>query len=202
MYDSPMIVSNVPAGLEGGNVGSTLRLRDSSGAGFGKRGANTKLLFYNPIRMFHYRGESLLGVHDTVNDVTNEGKNLILDVMFNSGTQVLTASWFLGLISLASYTALAAADVMNSHSGWTEFTGYSESTRVAWGSGNASGQSTTNSVAATFSITSTGTVKGVFATSVNTKSGTTGKLWATALFAADVPVANGDSLKVTYTVSC
>jgi len=201
MYDSS-IVSNVPAGFDGG-VGSALNLRHATRPGFGKRGANSKLLFHNPIRMFQYNKDGLLlGIHDTVNDITNEGKNLILDVMFNNGTVVANNSWFLGLISLVSYTALAATDVMNSHSGWTEFTGYTQATRVAWGSGNAAAQSTTNSVAATFDINATGTVKGIFATSVNTKAGTTGKLWATALFAADVPVSNGDSLKVTYTVSC
>jgi hypothetical protein len=34
-------------------------------------------------------------------------------------------------------------------------------------------------------------VKGIFIVTNNTKGGTTGTLWSTALFSADVPVANG-----------
>lgn len=160
-----------------------------------------KLTCRNPVHMLHFRGGKLLGVYDTLNDITNEGKNLIFDVMFNNATQIANNSWFIGLISLSSFSALAAADTMASHGGWTEFTSYSQSTRVAWGSGASSGQSTTNSSPAQFDINGSGTVKGVFITSVSTKSGTTGKLWATALFGADVPVTNGDQLKITYTVS-
>lgn len=160
-----------------------------------------KLEFCNPVRMEHWRDGELIGVYDTFNDITNEGKNLIFDVMFNTATQIANNSWFIGLISLTSFSALAATDVMSSHAGWTEFTSYSQSTRVAWGSGAASSQSVTNGTAATFDVTGSGTVKGVFITSNSTKGGTTGKLWATALFSADVPVNNGDQLKVTYTVS-
>ena len=59
-----------------------------------------------------------------------------------------------------------------------------------------------------FDITSAGTVKGVFlvggVAAENTKNDHTagGTLWATALFTSgDVVVANGDQLKVTYTIS-
>lgn len=145
---------------------------------------------------------NLKGVYDLPNGITNVGKNLLLDVMFYSGSQVATADWCIGLISLAGYSALAAGDTMASHAGWTEFTGYNEANRVAWGQGAASSQSTTNASPATFNITGSGTVKGIFVTSEDTKSGTTGTLWSTALFAADVAVTNGDQLKVTYTVSC
>jgi len=162
-----------------------------------------RLQFKNPIRVEHYdKDGNLLGVYDTFNDITNEGKNLILNVMFNGTTPIANNSWFIGLISSVSYTALAATDVMNSHAGWTEFTTYSQANRVAWGSGTATTQSTTNASAAQFDITASGTVKGVFITTDNTKGGTAGSLWATALFAADVPVNNGDQIKVTYTVSC
>ncbi len=141
------------------------------------------------------------GVYDFNNDITNEGKNYILETMFHDGSQIASTSWFIGLISSSGYSALAAADVMNSHAGWTEFTGYSQSTRVVWGMGAASGQAITNASPATFDITGTGTLKGVFIASNSTKSGTSGKLWATALFSADVPVSNGDQIKITYTVS-
>lgn len=139
--------------------------------------------------------------YDFRNDITNQGKNSLFEIMFHDGTQIASSSWFIGLISNASYSALAAGDTMSSHAGWTEFTGYSQSTRVAWGPGAAASQSITNASPATFDINATGTVKGVFVVSNSTKGGTTGTLWATALFTADVPVANGDQLRVTYTVS-
>lgn len=142
-----------------------------------------------------------IGNYEFHNDITNEGKNTILEVMFHDGTQIASSSWFSGLISNSGYSALAAADVMNSHAGWTEFTSYSQSTRVVWGMGAASSQQITNSSPMTFDINGSGTVKGIFITSNSTKSGTTGKLWATGLFNADVPVTNGDQLKITYTVA-
>lgn len=141
------------------------------------------------------------GKYDFPNDITNQGKNDLFETMFHDGTPIASSSWFIGLISNSGYSALAAADTMSSHSGWTEFTGYSQSTRVAWGPGAAASQSITNASPATFDINGSGTVKGVFITSNSTKSGTSGRLWATALFAADVPVTNGDQLRVTYTVS-
>ncbi len=149
----------------------------------------------------HYRNGQKIDRYDMPNDITNEGKNTLFEVMFHDGTQIANSAWCIGLISISGYSALNATDVMSSHSGWTEFTGYSQSTRVAWGAGAAASQSITNSSPATFDITSSGTVKGIFVTSQNTKSGTTGKLWSTALFSADVPVTNGDQLRATYTVS-
>lgn len=149
----------------------------------------------------HWRGGQHLRTYTAPNDITNEGKNTLFEIMFHDGTQIASASWFIGLISNSGYSALAAGDTMASHAGWTEFTAYSQSTRVAWGPGAAASQSITNSSPATFDINSSGTVKGIFVTSNSTKSGTTGKLWATALFNADVPVSNGDQLRATYTVS-
>jgi hypothetical protein len=155
--------------------------------------------FYPQIE--HYRDGKLLDIYQLHNDITNEGKNLILDTMFHDGTQIASTSWYTALISNSGYSALAAGDTMASHGGWTEFTGYTQATRVAWGPGAAASQSITNATPATFDINATGTLKGIFVTSNSTKSGTTGKLWATGLFAADVPVSNGDQMKITYTVS-
>lgn len=135
------------------------------------------------------------------NGITNEGKDDNLDVYFSDGTQTAGSSWYIGLIDNSGYSALAATDTMASHAGWNEFTSYSEANRVAWGPGAAASQSITNASPATFNINGSGTVKGVFVVTNNTKSGSTGILWATALFSADVPVSNGDQLKVTYTVS-
>lgn len=147
---------------------------------------------------YHENGE-LFHKEDITNLVTNGGKDDILNVYFHSSTQTLT--WYIGLIDSSGYTAIAATDTMAAHAGWNEFTTYSETVRQTWGVGASSGQSVTNATPATFSISGSGTVKGIFVTTVNTKSGTTGTLWSAALFAAAVAVVNGDSLKITYTVN-
>lgn len=166
------------------------------------RGAEDKLGLRGRFQIEHLdKDGNLLGTYDFPNDITNQGKNSIFEIMFHDGTQIANSSWFIGLISNSGYSALAAADTMASHAGWTEFTGYSQATRVAWGAGAAASQSITNASPATFDVNASGTVKGVFVVSNSTKGGTTGTLWATALFSADVPVSNGDQLRVTYTVS-
>jgi len=135
------------------------------------------------------------------NGITNAGLNHVLGVGFHA--DAATIAWFLGLIDLASFTALAAGDTMGSHAGWIEITTeYSEATRPEWTEGAASSQSITNAATVNFSITGTKTVKGIFLTSDSVKGGITGTLWATALFAGgDQAVVSGDTLKVTYTVN-
>lgn len=133
------------------------------------------------------------------NGITDVGLNNILDVMF--GAVAGTATWYLGLINNAGFSALAAADTMASHAGWAEATNYSEATRVEWTEGTAAARSITNAVTVDFSINATVTINGIFVTSVNTKSGTTGILWATASFSSPVSASNGDLVKISYTVS-
>jgi hypothetical protein len=132
------------------------------------------------------------------NDVTNIGLDTLLNILFGTTTKI--ATWYMGLIDNAGYTALANADTMASHAGWAEFIGYSQATRVTWGAGAASSQQTTNATAMTFDITASGTVKGGFLTSESTISGATGTLWATALLATAQVVNNGDQIKLIYTV--
>lgn len=130
------------------------------------------------------------------NGITNEGKNSLLDIMFHAATQITT--WYIGLIDNSGWTAEAAADTLASHSGWNEFTSYTGS-RLEWTEGAAASQSITNGTAVSFPITGSGTLKGIFIASV--ASGTSGKLWSTADFASTVTVANGDTLKITYTIN-
>jgi hypothetical protein len=165
----------------------------------------------------HWRNGRRINEYHFPNAVVNQGKNQILEVNFHSGTPI--TSWFLGLISNVGYTALAATDtyqdINQAGNGWDEFTTYTDgnngddaTTRPAWGAGAASGQSVTNATAAVFNVTSAGTVKGVFqvggivAAQTKNDHAASGVLWSTALFTSgDVVVANGDQLKVTYTVS-
>lgn len=135
-----------------------------------------------------------------LNGITTVGLNHVLDTVFNAGTQVTT--WYLGLINGASAPTLAAADTMSSHAGWTEYTAYSQTNRVAWDEGAASAGSMTNSVTSDFSMNASGTVAGGFLTSSATKSGTTGTLFMTATFSGgNQTVGNGDTLKLTYTLN-
>jgi len=165
----------------------------------------------------HWREGKLLGTYELPNGITNEGKDHLLDVVFDSGTQITT--WYLLLIDDANFTALADDDtyddINQAGNGWDEFTDYTDPgnadstvTRPEWAPDEPSAQSITNSTVEQFDITGSGTVKGVGVVGGGTNSSdkgdhaADGTLWATALFSGgDVPVTNGDALKVTYTVS-
>ena len=118
-----------------------------------------------------------------------------------------TATWYLGLYGAAASNDPAATDTMSSHAGWTEVTGYSQSTRPAcsFGSATAADPSviTNSGSPATYSINATATVGGAFLTSDNTKGGTSGILFSAADFGSpgDRSVVSGDTLTVTYTFS-
>lgn len=139
--------------------------------------------------------------HDTIeNVVTTVGKNDALD-KYLAGSSY-TAAWYLGLIDNGSWSAVDATDTMASHSGWTENTGYSQSTRVAASWSSASAGSKALSSAASFSINADDTIKGCFLASNSTKSGTTGILYSAGTFTGgDKVVQNGDTLNVSYTAS-
>ena len=133
------------------------------------------------------------------NTVVTVGKNDLLD-KYLAGSSY-TATWFLGLIDLTSYSAISAADTAASHAGWVEAVPYSNSTRPA-PSWNAASAGSKASTATAFNINATATVKGAFLISNSTKSGTTGTLYSAGLFSGgDRAVASGDTLNVTYTAS-
>jgi len=137
-----------------------------------------------------------------VNGVTDAGIAHILNVYFRGTSPVTT--WYLGLINNSGYTALAASDTSGSHSGWAEAAGsnYSNSNRVTWSPGSPSSGAIVNSTSSDFNMTATVTIKGLFLISDNTKGGTTGTLFSTALFTGGNQAVNdGDTLKVTYTMS-
>lgn len=134
-----------------------------------------------------------------INAATNEGLNHILDVEFHGTTQV--ATWYIGLIKAAT-TGLAAGDTLASHGGWTEAVPGTDFTgdRLAWTEGAANTQSMTNAATVDFPMLNTFTIKGAILASVAT--GTSGILFCTAYFTGgDQAVGNGDTLKVTYTIS-
>jgi hypothetical protein len=143
---------------------------------------------------------NLKGTYDFPNGIVDEGLDSILDIQFHGVSQIGT--WYIGLVDNSGWTAFADADTLSSHAGWTESTEYTESNRVEWEEDAASSRSISNSTTADFSVNATGNLKGIFVSSNNVKStGNTGTLWSTAAFSSVVATANGDTLKVTYTVS-
>jgi hypothetical protein len=156
-------------------------------------------VWHNPIQVEHFRDGQKIGTYHTKNGIVDVGINSLLDVTFRAQTPI--TAWYMGLVDNAGFSAFANADTMSSHAGWAEATIYSESVRQTWSPAAASGRAIANSTAVEFSINGTGVIKGIFLTSVSTKSGTTGTLWATAAFTSTVSVTNGDVLKVTYTIS-
>ena len=139
-------------------------------------------------------------VDDTHNVVVNGALDSILNVYLRAVAAITT--WYLGLVDNAGFTAFAVGDTMASHAGWVESQDYTQATRNAWVPGASSGQTVTNGTTVDFSMNATKTIRGIFLNSANDKGGTTGTLFSTAAFSGgNQAVANGDTLKVTYTVS-
>ena len=133
------------------------------------------------------------------NLIVNAGLTYLVGSALLSTTAITT--WYLGLT--AASPTIAAADTMGSHAGWTEFTTYSEAVRqtatLVAGAAGAAGNSASP---ATFSINGSGTIGGVFLTSNNTKSGTTGTLFsAKALPGGNRAVVDTDAVDVTWSIA-
>jgi len=134
---------------------------------------------------------------DLSNLVVTVGKNDLLDQYFRGSSY--NAAFFVGLKTAGS---ISAADTMSSKS-WTEITVYSNATRPAFTAAVPVGGSTDNTASpAVFNINGTATVGGCFITTNNTKGGTTGTLFSATDFAVARSVLSGDTLTVTYTISC
>lgn len=132
------------------------------------------------------------------NLVTNAGLDYALDVSLAGGTQ--SSTFYIGLVD--SGPTFSASDTMSSHSGWTENTNYSESSRQTWSNNAVSSQSVDNSgSAASFSINATTDVAGAFLVDDSTSGGTAGTLFAEGSFGTTRSLQSGDTLNVTYTIN-
>lgn len=147
---------------------------------------------------------------DAPNVVTTVGKNVMLDAAL-AGSAYTVVGPYLGLIGAVSYTTgPAAADTMASHGGWTEAGTANAPTytaprkTVAWSAASAGAKAM--SAAQNFLMTGAGTAKGAFMVyftgAVSTIDNTAGTLFSAGLFTGgDQPVANGNTLSVTYSTS-
>lgn len=143
-----------------------------------------------------WRRGRLLKAFQLHNQVTTLGDNLLLDTMFGAAAKGL---WYLGLIDSEGYALLSKSDTISDHSGWSEFTDYSEATRQLWTPDAAADGLATNSLAIDFNITADGTIRGGLLVNDNTKGGALGTLWGTSLW-EETPVETGDIIKAHYGV--
>ena len=130
--------------------------------------------------------------------ITTEGLTHLNDVSVHGTTPV--SPWYVGLISSTGWSALAAADTLASHAGWTEEIPTTAALRLAWVEGAAAAGVTTSSATTDFAIISSATIKGYFLASA--ASGTSGTLLGAMLFSeGDRAVVSGDTLQVTVTLT-
>ncbi len=142
----------------------------------------------------------LIGVYRVPNGIVDEGLDMILETMFRSGAQ--SGTWYIGLVDNAGWSAFNAGDTMGGHTTWAEFEDLVETTRPQWTAGAAASREMTNAATVDFSIDlDNQTLKGIFIADDAVIGGAGGNLWATASFSSTVAVMQGDTLKVTYTVS-
>ena len=139
------------------------------------------------------------------NLVTTQGKNFLLDN--GLAGSAFTATYYLGLISSITYTAIAATDTAASHTGWTEAgatnaPAYSGTRKTAVFSAAAAGAKALSSPLS-FTFTSAGTVKGAFLTTTAAIDGTTGALYSAGLFTGGdrAGIVASDILNVSYSTS-
>lgn len=131
------------------------------------------------------------------NLVANEGLNSILNIHFNSASQI--TAWYMGVFE-GNYTPTAGVTAATVASTSTESTAYTNSTRPSFTTVSSTAQSVTNSASrASFVFNAAKTIYGAFVVSNNTKSGTSGSLFSIARFATARSVDNGDELLLTYT---
>lgn len=146
---------------------------------------------------------------DTIDNVVcTVGKNLMLQTALTGSAYTVTGP-YMGLISSVGYTAVAAADTMSSHAGWTEAGSTNAPTfaaRVAPSFGTASAGAISTSTPVSFTMTGAGTLVGAFITygtgAVTTLMNTGGTLLSAGAFTGgNQPVNSGNVVQVTYSLS-
>lgn len=156
-----------------------------------------QLIAHGWVRVECVRDGEVIWVDEGPNLIVTTGRNKLLDETLAGSSY--TAAWYMGLTD--GTPTVAAGDTMASHAGWAEVTAYDEATREALTFAAASSGSKATSADASFTISANSTtVGGVFITSVSTKGGSTGVLFAAKAFTlGDRTLNDGDVLNVGYT---
>ena len=141
------------------------------------------------------------------NLITTVGKNFLLDSALAGSSY--TAADFMGLISSASFSAVAAGDTMSSHAGWleagtTNAPTYSGTRNTcAWSAASAGVKAL--SAGLVFTFTGSGTVQGAFivagAGAVNTIMSTAGILYSAGTLGTPQPVISTNTLTLSYSTT-
>lgn len=141
------------------------------------------------------------------NLITTVGKNFLLDTALASTSY--TASGYMGLISSTSFTAVAAADTMASHTGWLESGSTNaptySGTRIvtAWSAASAGVKALSTGLVFTF--TGSGTVQGAFivggAGATSALMGTVGILYSAGTLGTPQPVISTNTLTLSYSTT-
>ena len=161
--------------------------------------ATEGLIAHGWVRTECVRDGQVIWVDEGPNLIVTTGRNKLLDeTLAGSG---YTAAWHMGLIDNAGFSAIAAADTMASHAGWAEADEYDEATRETLAFSAASAGSKATRAAASFTISASITVNGVFIASSSTKNESASILFAAKSFSATRAVVDNDVLNVTYTAS-
>lgn len=176
-----------------------MKFSDTSNVGLAAN--NAVMDEFNPCGVFKivcYASDgSISWEEESPNLVVNQGKNDLLNQYFRGS--VYTGSFFVGLKGAGT---VAAADTITSKA-WSEVTPYSNATRPAYTTVAPTTQTISNSASpAIYNINATSSVSGCFIITNSTKGGTTGTLFSAVDFAVSRNVLSGDTLTVTYNVSC
>lgn len=153
------------------------------------------LKFKNPYKVQLVRDGHILAERVGQNMVTTQGKNHVLDVVFNAATAIPDDEWIMKLINNSPTPTLAVSDTVSSHSGWDEFTGYTGGAGIAWEPDDAASSEIVNPTSLDFAITSGATIYGFYVQSEDDSV-----LFSTVAFDTPITVISGDTLKITYTI--
>ena len=144
----------------------------------------------------HIRDGKVIEEFEDDNLVVNQGLNNILDTYFNASAQ---QTWYLGLFQ-GNYTPVATETAATIAASATENAGYGGTSRPAFTTVAASGESVTNSASrASYTFGGSYTIYGAFLISNVTINGTAGVLFSAAQFATAKNVSNTDQLLLSYT---
>jgi hypothetical protein len=147
----------------------------------------------------HLRNGKLIDYEKLHNLVPTEGRNNILSVIGNAGTQITT--WYV-LIFEGNYTPVSGDTMATFPASATECTAYTAATRPEWVEAAPSAGVITNSASkAEFTMNATKTVYGGALSSSSVKGGTSGVLLSAGRFSSSKAVDSGDVLRVTASLT-